>query len=154
MAEEKHHCIAANAGKFRQWIASRGGVAVWESVDLSDPLKSWSTPAKTPGGEDTPKPIRKAADRPARIITREEDIIVDVPKEVKRFHVAVRMGSQGMSLKLTDGSSRKVRAAVAKAKEAYGDAWYEFDYDMQEAVIYAPDKSVPLSQWEVGNAAV
>ena len=37
------------------------------------------------------------------------------PVEVKRFHVAVRLGSQGFSLKVSDGGSRRIRREVAKA---------------------------------------
>lgn len=58
--------------------------------------------------------------------------------EVKRFHVAVRWGAQGFSLKLTDGATRNVRRALAKAGEG---STYTFDYDTQECVIYMPDLS-------------
>jgi hypothetical protein len=58
------------------------------------------------------------------------------------------MGSQGLSIKVTDGGTRRIRAAVAKAKEQYGDAWYEFDYgNYENAVILAPDKSISLKNF-------
>jgi len=59
--------------------------------------------------------------------------------EVKRFHVAVRLSSNGLMLKLTDASTRKVRNAVEKATEKYGrKALYGFDLDVQNAVIWIP----------------
>jgi hypothetical protein len=64
-------------------------------------------------------------------------------KEVRRFRVGVRRGD-GLSFKLTDGATRKLRAAVANAGEL---ATYRFDYEMQEAVVLVPDKTVPLNQW-------
>jgi hypothetical protein len=141
---EPHSCIAENAPRFLDWIRNRGGVAVWHSVNLANPGASWSTPALTKDGDPTGKPTWQAANQPARIITSTDDILVDKPKEIKRFHVAVRMGSQGMSLKVTDGGSRRIEREVAKAGYR---AWYEFDYETQEAVILVPDGTTTLTAW-------
>lgn len=143
---QPHRCIPSNAPKFREWITSRGGVAVWDSINLSNPGASWSSPALALDGSPTTKPTWQAADKPSRIITDPAEILVDLPVEVKRFHVAVRRSSQGLSYKLTDASSRKVEAATAKAGP---EAWYEFDYGSQEAVIYKPGRSIPLSEWRI-----
>lgn len=145
MAEEKHECTLENAPKFRDWIKNRGGILIWESVNLSNPGMSWSTPAWLEGTQQPyPKPSWQAANTPARHITSEADVLVLVPKEVKRFYVAVRQGSQGMMLKVTDGGTRRIRSAVAKAGE---HAWYEFDYATQHAVILKPGKIIPLNEW-------
>lgn len=141
---EKHRVIAPNAPKFWEWLQNRGGVAVWRSINLSNPGASWSTPALKTDGTPSEKPSWQASNTPERIITDAADVVVDVPKLVKRFHVAVRMGDQGMSLKLTDGASRRVRREVEKAGD---EAWHEFDYDTQDALIYAPDKTVPLAEY-------
>jgi hypothetical protein len=66
---------------------------------------------------------------------------------VKRFRVAVRRGAQGLNLKLTIHSGERLRREVEKAGEG---AWYQFDYERQEAVILVPDKTVPLSEWKEG----
>jgi hypothetical protein len=79
---------------------------------------------------------------------------VQSPKEVKRFHIAIRRGAQGFSFKLTDTSSERVRKACAKAARDYNtDSWYVFDYDTQEAVILVPEKEVPLTDWKEAQAA-
>jgi hypothetical protein len=58
-------------------------------------------------------------------------------KEVKRIRIAVRMGSQGFSLKLTDASSDKVTRALSQLSEALGrDVCYHHEYD--ETVITVP----------------
>ena len=139
-------CTPENAPKFLEWLSSRGGIAVWRSVDLSDPSWSCSTPALTPDGQPYEKPHWKADSKPEKIVTDPSKIQVLVAVEVKRFHVAVRRGSQGFSLKLTDASSRKVEKAVAAAGS---DAFYCFDYMTQDAVILVPDpgSSKPLSEW-------
>ena len=50
-----------------------------------------------------------------------------------------------MTMKLTDGATRRVRRAVAAAGK---DAWYAFDYGTQEAVILVPaNKPVTLTEW-------
>ena len=141
---DRHEVTEEHAPKFLEWIAKRGGVAVWPSVDLSDPGVSMSSPALTPEGKPTPKPHWKLAAEPSRVITSASEIDVVTWKEVKRFHVGVRRGSQGMSIELTDGATRKLRAAVAKAGEG---ATYRFDYEEQAAVILVPSEVVPLDQW-------
>jgi len=134
-----------NAAKIRQWIKERGGISVWHSVDLSDPSREWITAARDESGEITKRPSWKCANTPASVITDESQIEVTTCREVKRFHVAIRTGSQGFSLKCTDASSEKIRCEVDKAGEG---AYYEFDYETQEAVIFAPEKTVPLTKWK------
>ena len=38
----KHECTEENAPRFLEWIKMRGGVAIWKSIDLSDPSYSVS----------------------------------------------------------------------------------------------------------------
>jgi hypothetical protein len=145
LISEKHPCAPENAARFLKWVRERGGVAVWLSVNLSNPGASWSTPALDEDGSPGGPPSWESARTPCRTITDPNDVEVITAKEVKRFHVAVRRGSQGLSFKLTDGSSRRLRDAVAKAGE---DAWYKFDYSSQEAVIFVPGEKVSLLEWE------
>jgi hypothetical protein len=148
---DKHECAPENAELMLTWIRTRGGVAVWRSANLSNPGASWSTPAMTSGivgaggGEPMRKPTWEADDKPERIITDPGDIEVVTRREVKRFHVAVRAGSQGLMLKVSDGGTRRIRSEVAKAGDG---ASYYFDYgDEKNAVITVPDKRVPLLQY-------
>ena len=72
---------------------------------------------------------------------------METPKEVKRIHIALRMGSQGMSIKLTSASSDRLRSACQKAAEKYHcESWYQFDGP--EAIILVPDKTVPLLEYK------
>ena len=144
---EKHICQPEHAKQFLEWIKTRGGLALWRSINLSNPDKTWTTPAKSMDGTPMPKQSWEMANEPYRIITDPAEVEVHVPKEVKRFRVGVRMGSQGFSLKVTDGGSRRIKREVAKAKENYSDAWYEFDYSTQEAVIMVPDSKSPLEEF-------
>jgi hypothetical protein len=138
---EKLTVSPENADRFRDWLQNRGGLAIWRSVNLSNPGASWTTPALQPDGSPTPKPTWEADSHPERIVTDPAEVEVVEPREVRRFHVAVRRGSQGFTLKLTDASTRKVRAAVEKAGD---EAWYVFDYSTQEAVILVPGETRPL----------
>ena len=140
----KHHCTAENAPKFKDWFANRGGILVWSSVDLSDPRASMTGPYRDPDGNVNTEPPHWKLGRNPRHITDPAEVEVCVDKEVRRFRIATRMGSQGFMIKLTDHSSQKVRDAVAKAGTG---AHYVFDYETQEAVIMAPDKVVPLTEW-------
>ncbi|MBV6343750.1 hypothetical protein [Candidatus Magnetobacterium casense] len=105
-----------------RWFQESGGVYLWHSLNLSDPGKTWITPL------DGKKPHWSASD--PWEITDPGVIGVTTYTEVKRFHVALRRGSQGLSLKLTDASCERLRKAMAKAGDG---AIYEFDYFTQEA---------------------
>lgn len=147
MNAERHACIPENAPRFRDWIANRGGVAVWRSHDLSDPAKSFSTPARTVDGHPTPRPTWKVGSEPERIITSEAEVDVITWRELKRFRIAVRRGGQGLVLKLTDASSRRLWREIDKASAGGRESSYYFDYDAQEAVIEIEACRVPLDQW-------
>ena len=148
---KKYETCPEEAARMLDWIRNRGGLAIWDSCNLSDPGKTWTTPATTQEGKPASvagKPHWSCGSVIATI-TDIADVSVVTPKEVKRFHIAVRMGSQGFTVKLTDGSTRRVRAAREKAARDTGkDAWYEFDYSSQEAVIFVPGDTVPLKDWK------
>jgi len=126
--------------KFEDWIANRGGIKVWENQNLSNPgAGPIFTPAFTEDGHDYPYP--KWSHTVGFLVT---DIgrfrFVKSFKEVKRFHVGIRRSSNGLMMKVTDGGSRRIRRALAKANEQYGQgAFYEFDYWTQDAVILVPE---------------
>ena len=147
---EKHVVSPENAAKILAWLQHRGGLALWHSADLSDPGKSWTAPFLTETGEPKGKEHWQMQEQPARVITDPAEVEVHVPKEVKRFHIAIRRKG-GFRFALTDGSTTRVRRAVAKANQQYcrgeSHAWYEFDYDSQEAVIFVPDARVPLLEF-------
>lgn len=143
-ATEPHVVQSENARKMADWLANRGGLAIWHSVNLSNPGASWTTPANQIDGKPTPRPTWEADSKPERIIMDAADVIVSEDREVKRFHVAVRRGSQGFMLKCTDASSDRIHREVARAGNG---AYYEFDYDSQEAVIMAPARQVSLVDW-------
>ena len=137
-----------DAGRIADWLENRGGIFIWESVNLSNPGASWTSPARTEAGDPVTKPNWQCANEPARHITDPAEVVVVTAVEVKRFHVAVRTGDQGFSLKVTDGGTRRIEAAVAKAKEESGKpAWYAFDYgDHDNAVILVEGDRVPLTE--------
>ena len=148
--DTRYSCDEANASKILDWLKTRGGILIWESVNLSNPGASWTSPATVEDGSPYPKPNWQCGNTPARHITDIADVDVTTAKEVKRFHVAVRMGSQGMSLKVTDGGTRRIRSEVEKAEEKHGKpAWYAFDYgDYNNAVILIEGDRVSLTEWE------
>jgi hypothetical protein len=138
----RHTVAPENAQTFLEWISTRGGVAVWNSRDLSDPSYSVSTPALTQG-VPTAKPHWKVGDEPNHVINKSADIDVIQHEEVKRFRVGIRRGSQGMVFKVTDGGSRRIRKEVDKIEGGS----HMFDYESQEAVILRPSGTIPLSEW-------
>ena len=136
-----------DAKKGWYWITNRGGIAIWEVQLIGGGpggVRSYMSPACQLDGSPMTKPHWSVGNKPREIVTDPREISVVEPKEVKRFHVALRMGRQGLTMKCTDASTRKIRAAVEKAGEG---AWYEFDYSTQEAVIYAAGAEIALKDW-------
>jgi hypothetical protein len=140
----KHRILAENAAQIWQWFQERGGIAVWKSVDMSNAGRSWTTPLNDADGQPTKKQDWRMQETPSLTITDSAEVIVDVPKEVKRFRVAIKVGTQGMLLKCSDASSRRIRRECEKAGQ---DSWYEFDYTTQEAVVFVPGESKPLPEY-------
>lgn len=145
-----------NVDKIVDWLENRGGVAVWWSVNLSNPSASWFTPALNEDGTEYGKPNWQCAGKPDQIVTDAGNVGVVQYKEARRFHVGVRRGSQGLSWKVTDGGTRKIRRALAIESAKVPWEWqdyatYTFDYETQDAIILVPEKVIPLT--ELGREA-
>lgn len=140
------HVVASkDAERIWDWLTTRGGLALWKSQNLSNPGASWTAPrCDQYGNVKVQGPNWQCAYTPYRIITDPDEVMVVVDREVKRFKIHTRMGSQGLTLKLTDASSRRVEREVAKAGEG---AHYVFDYATDEAVILVPESEQTLKSW-------
>jgi hypothetical protein len=136
----QHDVQVGNALAVFEWIKTRGGVAIWDSVNLSNPGASWMAPLKDDQGVVKGQPNWQASRTPSRVITDPAEIMVVVPREVKRFHVGIKRGDS-MNFVLTDGASARVRRELNRAGEG---AWYEFDRTVQDAIIYAVGERIPL----------
>lgn len=141
---EKHTVDSRDAGTVWTWLQTRGGLALWQSINLSNPGASWTGPLHNADGTRTTKPNWQAGNEPYRIITDADEVVVSVAAEVKRFHVAVRMGGQGFMVKTTDGATRRIRKEVSAAGDG---AYYVFDYETQEAVIMKPKSVTPIAEY-------
>ncbi len=108
-----------NVPAITDWLATRGGVAVWESLDLARAGQRTFTPA------DCTKPSWHYGNTPIAIITDPADITVCHEALFKAVPVALRRN--GMMLTLTDASQRKVDKIMAACREKHGDAFYKRD---------------------------
>jgi hypothetical protein len=135
-----------NAPTILKWMKERGGVAIWSSANLSNPGQTWTTPLNNEDGTPRTEKPNWQADRIIRRITSLDELEIIVGREVRRFRVGLRRGAQGLTIKLTDASSRKLRTACSRVAEEHGDSWYEFDYSTQEAVIFASGERFPLTE--------
>lgn len=140
-----------HAAKLIDWLENRGGIAVWGSADLSDPTYSVFAPVLEKDGKPFGKPSWKCKNEPDRIVKDISEVDVYEPVEVKRFHVSLRIGDQGLKVKCTDASSRRIRNACDHAGEG---AYYQFDYDTQECVIYVQNKLIPLAKLKESLAGI
>lgn len=135
-----------NEAKAREWLANRGGIAVWRNVNMSSQSlgSETFTPALTDGAP-TPAPSWQA--RLSHVVTDPSAVMVEGKREVAR--VKVCRSKYGPP---ADPVSRG-RAKLDKALAAAGaDAWWEFSYEnwdgfgpWLEAVVYVPAGRRPLS---------
>ena len=139
-----HVVEESHARQFADWIRNRGGLCVWPSVNMSNLGISWTTPRYTENGVLVEKPTWQAANSPERVIMSTDNVDVVTYREVKRFRVAVRRSGNGLSLKCTDGATRRIDSSLARAGDG---ATYRFDYETQEAVILVPSTPVTLTEW-------
>ena len=120
----KVECHRDNAARFADWIANRGGIAVWPSLDLRNAGGSCSTPARALTGDPTTRPGWSYASTPSVIVTDPADVGVYDEALFKAIRVSLRRGANGMSLKLTDTSQRRVDALMAACEAKHGTASY------------------------------
>lgn len=123
----KVECHRDNAARFTDWLANRGGIAVWPSLDLRNAGASCSTPALTLTGEPTTRPGWSYASTPSVIVTDPADVGVYDETLFKAIRVSLRRGTNGLSLKLTDTSQRRVDALMKACREKHGTASIQRD---------------------------
>jgi len=146
---EPHLALPQNAHLIWKWLKTRGGIAIWNSHDFATLGSTYTTTVNDAEGRPVQTKPNWRAGEIERIITDPAEVIVLEPKIVQRFHVAVRQGGEGLLSKVTDGGSRRIRAAVAKAGD---EAWYEFDYgDYENCLILVPGNKTPLVEWIARN---
>lgn len=163
----KIECSIENAPRFADWIKNRGGIAHWTCADLSNASKTWSSPAMDPcpnigkagvagscalcnGTGFVPHPKEHwSMDPKPEIVTDPSEVMVYEARELKRFHVGVRRGRQGMSLKVTDAGTARIHREVEKAGKG---AFYCFDYgDEKNCVIMVSKDYGTLKTWMEKN---
>jgi hypothetical protein len=133
--------VPRDAVKVSRWIEHCGGIAVWGCQDLSDPSRTWYTPAKLTDGSPSGPPHWSAGRSPVRVITDACAVEVVEHREAKRLRIAVRPG-YGLGLVLTEAASRRLKRALADAGEG---ATYHFEG--YEAVVLAEVSRTPLPAW-------
>jgi hypothetical protein len=123
------------------WMANRGGVAIWSSLDLSRAGQRTFTPA------DATQPSWHFNTKPDEIVTDRADIGVYTETLFKAFPVSLRRSSSGMTLKLTDPSQRKVDRHMEQCHEKHGNAHYQKGVLTDKAAsigVYYAGEVVPL----------
>jgi len=103
------------------WIKDRGGVAVWEAIDLAIAGRRTFTPG------DAGRPSWQYGVKPVAIITDPDDITTYTETLYKAIPVTLRAARGGMLLKLSDASQRKVDKLLAACTEQHGNAHWKKD---------------------------
>ena len=118
------------------WVNERGGVAIWHSQDLGN-LTSVQTPRLTAEQAAVARPGWQYRNVPDHVVTEPAKIEVFEAVPVCSVRIGIKRGS-GLSMVLTDASSAKLKAALAKIGEG---AYHVFDFNdkgQRVAVIKVP----------------
>jgi len=128
-----------NANQILGWMTEGRGLAHWTSIDLGDPSYAVTTP-----GDVTDRPHWKLSNEPAFRIFDIGQVLVGKYELFRRFHVGIRAASNGLAMKVTDGGTRRIRKALMAAGP---DSFYQFDYDVQDVLIYKQVGTTSLTKW-------
>lgn len=145
-----HGVSEEHAETFWKWIKERGGLAVWQSVNLANPFASWTTPVKQENGEAYTKPTWEADSSPRLIVTDPAQVEVLGRIFVRSIRVGIERGT-GLSWNLTKAASGRLNAALDQLGST---ASYEFDFDESDrriARLYKADSKGPLAAWAASH---
>jgi hypothetical protein len=120
----KIEVTSKEAPRLLDWLTNRGGVAIWESRDLRSAGNRTFTPARTTTGEPTTAPGWQWSTTPVEVVTDRADIGVYDETLYKAFPVSLRRSGNGLSLKLTDPSQRKVDKVMQECAAIHGNSHY------------------------------
>ena len=152
----KYTCDSSDAEKIHDWLLNRGGILIWSSINLANPGASWTSPALNADGSPCQKLNWQCGNDPLRV-TSLSDVDVATSAQLASFHVGVRRS--GMSLKVTDAGSRRIREAVEKFEESTGKpVWHAFDYSATEfnpngrnCIIMGESDCISMEAWAAAN---
>src|SRR5271166_2825547 len=89
---EPHPCEPENAGMLKEWLDTRGGLALWRSQDMCNPGRSWTTPVRNDDG--TPVTHGQvhwsAGSQPDRIITDPAEVVVETVQLLEEVSVTLK----------------------------------------------------------------
>ena len=142
----EHECDEHNAAKFLDWIRNRGGVAVWQSVNLGNPGASWSGPMQQANGDPSSKPNWESDTKPASVHTDATKIGVYSAVLVETIPAKVKVN--GMQMVLTSGTTRRLTAALRRVEKSHGNSFYRKGSSMDpELYIFTSGPMVSLQEW-------
>jgi hypothetical protein len=148
----KAECTAADVPSVRDWIHNRGGLVVWQSLDLSQrPMYALGPRFDADGSELGPPSWRYGQ---PELITDEAE--VGVRTDVLFATVPVKLRRHGMGLVLSDASLRKLDRVCERCHDKHGNARYARKTDDPIEALLDPEPAMlvtysdgitPLSEW-------
>ncbi len=145
---EPYEIDSANAEKVKNWVAERGGLAVWGCLDLGNCGKQFMTPALDDEGKPYPKPHWSATNEPRMVITDLEKIMVATMEHFKTIRIALQRGS-GLRIDLTKPSSVRLEKTLDAAGP--GSDYFFEGWDGKDCVVRKRSSVVSLAAWVLVN---
>lgn len=144
-----------NENKLREWLLTRGGIAVWVNKDLGSAnigCESY-TPANDEEGIPMGSPHWSCGNVPEFVIQDPANVMIEERREVARVKVrngppylgGINRADKGRLDAALDKHGETARYSRDYSNMAYGSAWFE-------AVITVADSVRPINMTEGGAA--
>ena len=143
---------AANVPKILDWLATRGGVAVWHNHNMSShAIGSLAfTPATHADGSPATSPGWQYGDTPEAIVTDPAEFVVRTYRETAR--VKVVPSKYGPPCDPIARGRNRLDAALAAAGEGSTWRWdrdyYQYGSAWRQVIVEALSETVPLPAWK------
>lgn len=127
--------------KFQDWIATREGILVWRSQDLSFPRGDMFSPKMSQDGSDLAagEPPHWAYRLFAHVRILDRFKFVKAYREVGRCKIALNSRLSGMTIVLTKPSSERVRKLQSKFKADLNVPEVFYRFEELEAIFEVPE---------------
>jgi len=146
------------APQILEWLATRGGVAVWQNCNLSShAIGSLAfTPATHDDGRPATAPSWQYGQTPVAVVTDPAAFVVQTWRETER--VKVMASKYGPPCDPIARGRTKLDAALDRAGQGATWRWdrgyYVYGSGWRQVIVEAPANEIPLTQWAESNRPV
>jgi len=127
------------AADIYKWLTQHGGVNVWKSINLANPLGQWYTSVC-----NSDIPSWQAAETPILVTNISDVFVIENEEVMEPIKLEIGRSYMKLSFEIKRPSAVLLETALARAGN---DAYYEIDFDEEYnhiARVFKPRPAIPL----------